>query len=32
MKGYRKSMKKGKERMEFLDNKTKEYIATWGEK
>jgi len=26
MKGYRKTMPKGKERMEFLDNKAKEYV------
>ena len=31
MKEYRKTMKKGKERMEFLDNKAKEYIKNWGE-
>lgn len=29
MKEYRKTMPKGKERMEFLDNKAKEYISTW---
>ena len=31
MKGYRKTMPKGKERMQFLDKKTKEYISTWKE-
>ncbi len=29
MKEYRKTMPKGKERMEFLDNKAKQYISTW---
>ena len=29
MKEYRKTMPKGKERMKFLDNKTKEYISKW---
>lgn len=29
MKNYRKTIPKGKERMEFLDNKAKEYINTW---
>ena len=32
MKQYRKTMKKGKERMAFLDEKAKEYISTWGDK
>ena len=31
MKEYRQTMPKGKERMKFLDTKTKEYISTWGE-
>ena len=31
MKGYRSSMKKGKERMEFLDKKTIDYISTWND-
>lgn len=30
MKNYRKTMPKGKERMEFLDKKAKEYINTWS--
>lgn len=30
MKEYRTTMPKGKTRMEFLDNKAKEYISTWG--
>jgi precorrin-2 dehydrogenase / sirohydrochlorin ferrochelatase len=29
MKSYRKTMPKGKERMEFLDNKAKQYMSTW---
>ena len=29
MKEYRKTMPKGKERMEFLDKKAKEYIDSW---
>ncbi|RLA83810.1 MAG: bifunctional precorrin-2 dehydrogenase/sirohydrochlorin ferrochelatase [Epsilonproteobacteria bacterium] len=29
MKNYRKTMKKGKERMEFLDKKAEDYISTW---
>jgi precorrin-2 dehydrogenase / sirohydrochlorin ferrochelatase len=31
MKNYRKTMPKGKERMQFLDNKAKEYIQSWGQ-
>jgi len=31
MKNYRKSMPKGKKRMEFLDKKTVNYIATWND-
>jgi precorrin-2 dehydrogenase/sirohydrochlorin ferrochelatase len=30
MKEYRKTIPKGKERMEFLDKKAKEYIESWG--
>lgn len=30
MKEYRKTMPKGKERMEFLDKKAKEYINSWS--
>ena len=29
MKNYRKTMPKGKERMEFLDKKAEQYISTW---
>lgn len=29
MKNYRKTMPKGKERMQFLDQKAKEYIQSW---
>ncbi len=29
MKNYRKTMQKGKERMEFLDKKAQQYISTW---
>jgi len=29
MKGYRSSMKKGQERMDFLDKKTTDYISSW---
>ncbi len=29
MKNYRKTMPKGKERMEFLDKKAQQYISTW---
>lgn len=29
MKNYRKTLPKGKERMQFLDNKAKEYIQSW---
>jgi len=29
MKSYRKTMPKGKERMEFLDKKAENYISTW---
>jgi precorrin-2 dehydrogenase/sirohydrochlorin ferrochelatase len=29
MRGYRKIMPKGKERMDFLDNKAQEYMKTW---
>lgn len=32
MKRYRKTMPKGKERMQFLDKKAQEYIQTWGKK
>ncbi|RXJ57608.1 precorrin-2 dehydrogenase/sirohydrochlorin ferrochelatase family protein [Candidatus Marinarcus aquaticus] len=32
MKHYRKTMPKGKERMQFLDKKAQEYIQTWGKK
>ena len=32
MKNYRKTMPKGKKRMEFLDNKAKEYIQKWNKK
>jgi precorrin-2 dehydrogenase/sirohydrochlorin ferrochelatase len=32
MKTYRKTMPKGKERMQFLDNLAKEYINTWRKK
>ena len=32
MKNYRKTMPKGKERMEFLDKKAKDYIAQWSKK
>lgn len=32
MKEYRKTMPKGKSRMEFLDNKAKEYISQWSNK
>lgn len=31
MKNYRKTLPKGKERMQFLDNKAKEYIQSWGQ-
>lgn len=31
MKNYRKTMPKGKERMQFLDQKAKEYIQNWGQ-
>jgi precorrin-2 dehydrogenase/sirohydrochlorin ferrochelatase len=31
MKSYRKTMPKGKERMQFLDQKAKEYIQSWGQ-
>lgn len=30
MKGYRKTMPKGKERMEFLDKKAQDYISQWS--
>lgn len=30
MKGYRKTMPKGKDRMKFLDEKAREYIKTWN--
>jgi len=29
MKGYRKTMPKGKDRMKFLEEKAKQYISTW---
>ena len=29
MKNHRKMMPKGKERMDFLENKAKEYISKW---
>jgi len=32
MKNYRKTMPKGKERMEFLDKKAEQYISTWESK
>jgi precorrin-2 dehydrogenase/sirohydrochlorin ferrochelatase len=32
MKEYRKTMPKGKERMQFLDEKAKEYISQWSNK
>ncbi len=32
MKGYRKTMPKGKERMEFLDKKAQKYISSWENK
>ena len=32
MKNYRKSMPKGKKRMEFLDKNTQQYISTWENK
>ena len=32
MKDYRKTMPKGKERMEFLDKKAQNYITTWENK
>ena len=32
MKGYRKTMPKGKERMEFLDKKAQSYISNWEDK
>ncbi len=32
MKDYRKTMPKGKERMEFLDKKAQDYISTWNKK
>ena len=32
MKGYRKTMPKGKERMEFLDNLAQDYISKWSNK
>ena len=32
MKSYRKTMPKGKERMEFLDKKAQKYISDWGNK
>ncbi len=32
MKNYRKTMSKGKERMEFLDKKAQQYISTWENK
>ncbi len=32
MKEYRKTMPKGKERMEFLDKKAQDYIKTWSNK
>ncbi len=32
MKSYRKSMPKGKERMQFLESKAKEYLNTWSNK
>lgn len=32
MKDYRKTIPKGKQRMEFLDKKAKEYISSWNNK
>ena len=32
MKNYRKTMPKGKERMEFLDKKAQDYISQWSKK